>query len=201
MGRRTRALEDLVVRERTDDQRRRRGAGQRRLGACDAYSLGCGPRAPAFCLLDEGMWELCVYLDSGFGTQIIEHRRSGSWRERPGVRRPSTITGPRSPRPTAFSSPPTTPFRSTHLLPLSIARNDHHRRKVTGHERRPSPLRGPPAVPSNLQAPAHPRHAITTSPVADSPRAVPTGTLCRQRKGRTPAYDLVLSEHLFAPGK
>ena len=54
-GERTRALEDLVVRERTDDG----GDDGERVsddpGACDAYSLGCGPLAPGFCLLDEGM--------------------------------------------------------------------------------------------------------------------------------------------------
>ena len=64
MGGRTRALEDLVVRERTDDGGRRRRACQRRPGVCHAYSLGCGPLAPAFCLLDEGMWGVVCLLGS-----------------------------------------------------------------------------------------------------------------------------------------
>lgn len=37
--------------------------------------------------------ELCVYLDSDFAKQIIEGSRSGSWRERPGVRLPKNDHG------------------------------------------------------------------------------------------------------------
>lgn len=48
-------MEDLVVRDRTDD-----GGGDDehlsvRTWRGHAYSLGCGPLAPAFCLLDEGI--------------------------------------------------------------------------------------------------------------------------------------------------
>lgn len=87
MVRRTRALEDLVVRERTDDKRAATNGlsvTSWRMGTPTHWAVDPSP-------LPSASWmracdELYVYLDSGFAKQIIEHSRSGSWRERPGVR-------------------------------------------------------------------------------------------------------------------
>ena len=63
-------------------------------------------------LLPSASWmraceELYVYLDSGFAKQIIEHSRSGSWRELPGSGLPGTVTGPQPPRPSLLLYNPT----------------------------------------------------------------------------------------------
>ena len=88
MGRRTRALEDLVVRERTDDKE----GDDERLSATTparghAYSLGCGPLVPAFCLLDEGIGrdKKSTWIPA-LQSRLSNAVTLGSWRECPGVR-------------------------------------------------------------------------------------------------------------------
>ena len=91
------------------------------------------------------------------------------------------------------------------LLALNISAYDHHRRKGPTNARC-SPSLQLPAPPATTfrgvsQAAPHARHPITTSLVADNLQVVPTDTRCGQRKGRTSAYDLVLSQYLFAARK
>jgi hypothetical protein len=87
MVRRTRALEDLVVRERTDDKR----AATNGLSVTSWRMARSTHWAVGPLLLPSASWmracgKLHVYLGSGFAKQIIEHSRSGSWRVRSGVR-------------------------------------------------------------------------------------------------------------------
>jgi len=91
------------------------------------------------------------------------------------------------------------------LLALNISVYDHHRRKGPTNARCPPSLQlpAPPAttVRGVFQAAPYARHPITTSLVADNLQVVPTDTRCGQRKGRTSAHDLVLSQYLFAARK
>ena len=86
-GGHTRALEDLVVRERTDDKRATTDSSvSDDLAHATPTHWAVDPL-----LLPSASWtraceELYVYLDSGFAKQIIEHGHPGSWGERSGVR-------------------------------------------------------------------------------------------------------------------
>jgi len=84
-GERTRALEDLVVRERTE------GGGSDDGGRVSDDLAHATPTHWAVdpLLQPSASWmraceELYVYLDPGFAKQIIEHGHPGSWRDRPG---------------------------------------------------------------------------------------------------------------------
>ena len=83
-GVRTRALEDLVVRERTDDGGDEGGHVSDDLAHGTPTHWAVGPSLQPSASWMRACEELHVCLDPGFAKQIIEHGRPGSWRDRPG---------------------------------------------------------------------------------------------------------------------